>query len=172
MADKKKTQKVKEAKSQKPAIKPETTKKKNQPELKVEASSKQLAPTLPAEPIILSSKEKMPVEIVLQQLMDEIEFMKQATQDNSNILLQLQEFIVRKRKSPITNGKVQIKDTKTGKIYPSKNNVYQSLLKAGELKELVDKGIFGKEPEKNSFGCYVLFRQFPGRFVEVKSDTV
>jgi len=77
---------------------------------------------------------------------------------------------VRQRNPPLSNGKVQIQDTKTGKIYPSKNNVYQSLLKAGELEDLVKQGVFGSEPAKNSFGCYNLFRAYPNRFVEVKPE--
>ncbi len=89
---------------------------------------------------------------------------------HSTLITELQETQARKRKAPVSNGKIMIKDTLTGKIYPSKNNVYQSLLKAGELKELVDKGIFGDIPEKNSFGCYQLFRAFPGRFEEVKPE--
>jgi len=74
----------------------------------------------------------------------------------------------RQRKPPVSNGKIMIKDKLTGKVYPSKNNVYQSLLKAGDLKELVDKGVFGPIPEKNNFGCYNLFRAWPDRFQEVK----
>ena len=58
----------------------------------------------------------------------------------------------------------------TGEVYPSKNNAYQTLLKAGELKELVDKGIFGAVPEKNTFGWYALVRAWPDRFEEKKSE--
>ena len=54
----------------------------------------------------------------------------------------------------------------------SKNNVYQSLLKAGELKDLIKQGVFGAVPVHKSFGCYKLFRAFPGRFVEVKPSDV
>ena len=75
------------------------------------------------------------------------------------------------KKQPVSNGKVQIRDNQTGKIYPSKNNVYQTLLKAHELDDLVKDGVFGKnDPAKNSFGCYALFRAFPGRFEEIKSE--
>ncbi len=42
---------------------------------------------------------------------------------------------------------------------------------ARKLKEMVDNGVFGDVPERNSFGCYTLFRQFPGRFEEIKSET-
>jgi hypothetical protein len=71
---------------------------------------------------------------------------------------------------PVSNGKIMIKDKQTGKIYPSKNNVYQSLLKAGDLNDLVNKGLFGDNPAKNSFGCYNLFRAWPNRFEEVHEE--
>ena len=87
--------------------------------------------------------------------------------DHTRQIAELQEALARKRK-PVPNGKVQIKDKKTGKTYPSKNNAYQTLLKSGELKELVDKGVFGDIPTKNTFGWYALVRELPDRFEEVK----
>ena len=74
----------------------------------------------------------------------------------------------RKRKPPASNGKVQILDKQTGEIYRSKNNAYQTLLKSGELKDMVDKGVFGDIPQKNTFGWYALVRELPDRFEEVK----
>jgi hypothetical protein len=71
------------------------------------------------------------------------------------------------KRKPTNNSKIQIRDKQTGKIYKSKNNVYQTMLRAGELKELVAKGIFGDIPEKNNFGWFALQRQFPDRFEEV-----
>ena len=71
-----------------------------------------------------------------------------------------------KRKAT-ANNKIRIHDKHTGIIYKSKNNTYQSMLKKGELKELVDMGIFGKEPIKNTFGIYALLRAWPDRFEEV-----
>jgi hypothetical protein len=44
------------------------------------------------------------------------------------------------------------------------------MLKAGELKDLVAKGIFGDVPEKNTFGVYALFRAYPDRFEEVHTQ--
>ena len=88
--------------------------------------------------------------------------------DHTRQIAELQEALARKRK-PVPNGKVQIRDKKTGKIFPSKNNAYQTLLKSGELKDLVDKGIFGDNPVKNTFGWYALVRELPDRFEEVKS---
>ena len=87
--------------------------------------------------------------------------------DHTRQIAELQEALARKRK-PVPNGKVQIRDKKTGKIFPSKNNAYQTLLKSGELKDLVDKGVFGENPVKNSFGWYALLRELPDRFEEVK----
>jgi hypothetical protein len=87
--------------------------------------------------------------------------------DHTRQIAELQETLARKRK-PVPNGKVQIRDKKTGTIYPSKNNAYQTLLKSGELKDLMDKGIFSDIPEKNTFGWYALVRELPDRFEEVK----
>ena len=85
-------------------------------------------------------------------------------------LRQLQETLARKRKPVSSNGKVQIRDKETSTVYPSKNNAYQSLLKSGALKELVDKGLFGEVPEKNTFGWYTLVREWPDRFEEIPSE--
>jgi len=79
---------------------------------------------------------------------------------------------MRLRNPPLSTNKVQIKDTLTGKIYPSKNATYQTLLKSGELEDLVKQGVFGSDPAKNSFGCYNLFRAYPNRFVEVKPEEI
>lgn len=76
---------------------------------------------------------------------------------------------VRQRKAVESSRKVQMLDKVSGKIYPSKNNLYLSLLKSGELKELVDKGIFGSNPEKNTFGVYSLLRVWNTRFQPVQS---
>jgi hypothetical protein len=83
------------------------------------------------------------------------------------LIVELQQAIARKRKPVASNGKIAIKDKQTGTVYQSKNNAYQSLLKSGELKELVEKGIFGPVPEKNTFGWYALVRELPDRFEEV-----
>jgi hypothetical protein len=64
------------------------------------------------------------------------------------MIVHLQEAIARKREPPLSNGKIQIRDKQTGQVYPSKNNAYQSLLKAGELKSLVDKCLFGDVPDR------------------------
>jgi hypothetical protein len=121
-------------------------------------------------PVEVATKPEPPSKpkpLTMISLHNELEALRQTVGQQGALIAQLMETPVRQRKPPTSNGKVQIKDTVTGKIYPSKNNVYQSLLKAGELKDLVDKGIFGANPEKNSFGCYNLFRAWPNRFEEV-----
>jgi len=85
-------------------------------------------------------------------------------------MTQIQEILIRKRKPVTSNGKVQIKDKQTGTVYKSKNNAYQTLLKSGALKELVDKGVFGNIPAKNTFGWYTLVREWPDRFEEVPKE--
>jgi len=52
--------------------------------------------------------------------------------DHTRQITELQEALARKRKPPASNGKVQIIDKKTGQIFPSKNNAYQTLLKSGD----------------------------------------
>jgi hypothetical protein len=109
-----------------------------------------------------------PKQLTLISLHNELEELRKIVDGQAILIKQLMEAPIRQRKPPTSNGKVQIKDTLTGKIYPSKNNVYQSLLKTGELDDLVKQGVFGSDPAKNSFGCYNLFRAFPDRFKEVK----
>ena len=104
----------------------------------------------------------------IENLFEELQSLKQLIGEHTNLIAQLQETLARKRKSVSSNGKVQILDKQTGEIYRSKNNAYQTLLKSGELKELVDKGVFGDIPAKNTFGWYALVRELPDRFEEVK----
>jgi hypothetical protein len=85
------------------------------------------------------------------------------------VISMLAQELARKRKA-VPNGKVQIKDTLTGKVYKSKNNAYKSLLASGELAELIKQGVFGPDPARNTFGWYALNRAFPGRFIEVKAE--
>jgi len=113
-----------------------------------------------------------PKPLTMASLHAEIEDLRRIVDQQAILIKQLMEVPVKQRKPPLSNGKVQIKDTLTGKIYPSKNNVYQSLLKAGELDDLVKQGVFGSDPAKNSFGCYNLFRAYPNRFVEVKPEEI
>jgi len=89
--------------------------------------------------------------------------------DQHEMLLTFQSAPVKPtRRAPMlpNGGKVQVLDKTTGEVFPSKNGAYQTLLKRGALKELVDKNIFGAEPAKNSFGWYALKRAWPDRFEE------
>jgi hypothetical protein len=99
----------------------------------------------------------------------ELLWLRQTVFHHSQQIAELQARPARKR-ALTRSGKVQIRDKETGTVYPSKNNTYQSMLKAGELKDLVDAGIFGTEPEKNNFGWFALVRAWPDRFEEVKGE--
>lgn len=135
-----------------------------QPETTIEATTE--APTAHEHPQELKPKPKPLTMISLRAEIDELRSFLQA---QSQLIADLMNGRVLKRK-PVANSRVMIKDTQTGKTYPSKNNTYKSLLKAGELKDLVDQGILGDTPDKNSFGWYAINRYFKSRFVEVKSD--
>jgi len=143
-----------------------------EPELVVRAESTSVVEPVQA-PVEVATKPEPPSKpkpLTMISLHNELEELRLVVDQQAILIKQLMETPVRQRKPPTSNGKVQIKDNATGKIYPSKNNVYQSLLKAGELKELVDAGVFGADPVHNSFGCYNLFRAWPNRFEEVKPD--
>jgi hypothetical protein len=101
-----------------------------------------------------------------------LKYLHQELESLKKLVAELQETIARKRKPIASNGKVQIKDKQTGIIYKSKNNAYQTLLKSGELRALVDKGILGPIPAKNTFGWYTLAREWPDRFEEVQNAQI
>ena len=121
------------------------------------------------EKTALEEASKPAKPLSLAYLNVELEALKQTVLEHGQQIGELQEALARKRK-PVSNGKIQIRDKQTGNVYPSKNNAYQSLLRSGELKELVDKGIFGSVPEKNTFGWYALVRELPDRFEEVQQE--
>lgn len=120
-----------------------------------------------SEPELAKQEEPLTLESIQKQLSD----LKDLVSDHANLIAALQATPTRSRK-PTPNGKIQILDKITGEVYPSKNQAYQILLKAGALKELVDKGLFGSEPEKNTFGWYTLVRAWPDRFEERKVEEV
>jgi hypothetical protein len=124
------------------------------------------APETKVEPSPTSEPQPKIKPLTMIGLKAEINELRALIQSLTTQMADVQSLLALKRK-PTNNGKVQIRDKQTGKIYKSKNNVYQTMLKAGELKELVEKGIFGDIPEKNTFGVYALFRAYPDRFEEV-----
>jgi hypothetical protein len=123
-------------------------------------------PDMDIEPLLTSQPSSKPKPLTMASLKAEVDELNKhilnLTMEMADIKIQL----ALKRK-PTANNKVQIRDKVTGKIYKSKNSVYQTMLKAGDLKDLVEKGIFGEIPEKNTFGVYALFRAWPDRFEEV-----
>jgi len=157
--------------SLKPVIKPVEKPKVEAPPVVIEPPVEQKAQEIPPKPADGVAKWLSGVDALTPA-----DFAKIAANLASEIdilnkdVAELKETIALKRKPPVNgNGRVQIKDTKTGKIYPSKNGTYKALLKSGELAELVKQGAFGDEPDHNSFGWYALNRGFPGRFEEIKS---
>ena len=143
-----------------PIVEPVAQEKEAEPEKSADAEHVELTPIphIKAKPITLVS------------LHAEVEALRTIVDQQVIQIKLLMAPPMRQRNPPLSNGKVQIKDTLTGKIYPSKNATYQTLLKSGELEDLVKQGVFGSDPIKNSFGCYNLFRAFPNRFVEVKPE--
>jgi hypothetical protein len=126
-------------------------------------------PVINVEPPVTAETTAVPPKpkpLTMASLKVEVDELRALIQTLTIQMADVQSQLSLKRK-PTVNNKVQIKDTVTGKIYKSKNNVYQTMLKAGELKDLVEKGIFGAVPEKNTFGVYALFRAYPDRFEEV-----
>ena len=148
-----KTPEVKESEAKAPT--PEETQPQETPPTEASAEQSEISP----EPATSTSEPS--AAVTLESLPQEVESLKLTA-------AQLKEALARKRKPVASNGKVQILDKQTGEIYRSKNNAYQTLLKSGELKELVDKGVFGDIPKKNTFGWYALVRELPDRFEEVK----
>jgi len=136
-----------------------------------------------AQSQVETPKEKQPKQVVsapqakqeepltLETIQTELNTLRDLVFELASQMTALQNTPVRKRKA-VPNGKIQILDKQTGEVYPSKNSAYQTLLKAGGLKELVDKGIFGSDPEKNTFGWYALVRAWPDRFEEKKAEEV
>jgi outer membrane biosynthesis protein TonB len=157
---------VKKSAVKKPSLPP--------PEPEKQQPQENKPPEQPPEPHLNAPEStpqlEKPKPLTLVLLNQELQSLKHLVDDHSNLMVQLQEILTRKRKPVASNGKVQIKDKQTGTIYRSKNNAYQTLLKSGALKELVDKGAFGDVPEKNTFGWYTLVREWPDRFEEVKPE--
>jgi len=159
----------------KEALKPEAIVVKETPKLEATVTKETPVakdmpkPAAPVKELQSTPKPEAAKPLTMAYLNSELQAVKQIVQEHGQQIAQLQEALARKRK-PVANGKVQIKDKQTGKVYPSKNNAYQTMLKAGELKELADKGIFGDNPAKNTFGWYALVREWPDRFQEIRSE--
>jgi len=142
--------------------------KESQVETPIQKQPKEVTSTSQAKAVAPEiAKQEEP--LTLEGIQKELNSLKELVLNHAQQITSMQDALTRKRK-PTSNGKIQILDKQTGEVYPSKNSAYQTLLKAGELKELVDKGIFGSDPEKNTFGWYALVRAWPDRFEEKKAE--
>ena len=110
-----------------------------------------------------------PRELTLSDIQKELEALKEKVTKHGQQIVGIQDYLKKHRK-PTSNNRIQIRDKQTGEVYPSKNNAYQTLLKRGDLKDLVNKDIFGPEPEKNNYGWFALVRAWPNRFEEVQPE--
>ena len=142
-----------------PAVSPQTAEAPAQPSEPAPSS-----PPAPEQPVEAPAR----AEVSLFDLYAILVELRALVHDQHEMLLTFQSAPKATRRAPMlpNGGKVQIMDKLTGETFPSKNGAYQSLLKQGALKELVDKGIFGADPKKNSFGWYALKRAWPDRFEE------
>ncbi len=146
-----------------------------QPEVKIESAPTTKPAELKAEGTpkpepVKSTPKPEAAEPKLKDIKLILDALTATVLEHTQQIAELQETLARKRRPVASNGKVQIRDKTTGKVYPSKNNCYKSLLKAGELKDLVAQGIFGSLPEKNTFGWYALFRALPDRFEQIEPE--
>jgi len=124
-------------------------------------------PETKGEPPAAIEPPAKPKPLTLVSLKTEVDALNKCIQEMHLKLEDFEALVALKRK-PTPNGRVQIRDKQTGKIYKSKNSVYQTMLKAGELDKLVEAGTFGPNPAKNTFGVYQLFRVLgPDRFEEI-----
>jgi hypothetical protein len=154
----------------KPESKPVPPESEKQKPQEVKPPEQPPEPQLEAPKSLPAPQPEKPKPLTLAYLNQELQSLKQMVDEHAALMTQLQEILTRKRKPVASNGKVQIKDKQTGTIYRSKNNAYQTMLKSGALKELVNKGVFGPDPQKNTFGWYTLVREWPDRFEEVKPE--
>jgi hypothetical protein len=151
---------------------PEVTQTEPEQEEKITASVEEVTPipaptpVIDVEPPVSTQPSSKPKPLTMASLKAEVDELHKHILDLTMQMADIKIQLALKRK-PTANGKVQIRDKQTGKIYKSKNSVYQTMLKAGDLKDLVKKGIFGEILEKNTFGVYALFRAWPDRFEEV-----
>jgi len=144
--------------------------KQSQVETPEEKQPKEVIST-PQAKAVAPEAVKQEEPLTLEGIQKELNILKELVSDHAQQIASMQDALTKKRK-PTSNGKIQILDKQTGEVYPSKNSAYQTLLKAGELKELVDKGIFGSDPAKNTFGWYALVRAWPDRFEEKKIEEI
>ena len=143
------------------------TAKPEQPETDISVPKHEDEPQPPAP---IPEPPPKPRPLMIASLKAELDELRALVQAQSTQITDMRSLLALKRK-PTKNARIQIRDKETGKVYKSKNNCYQSLLKEGALKEMVDKGVFGDIPSKNNFGWFTLNRAYADRFEEVKPDS-
>ena len=141
-----------------------------EPEKSAEVEPTIVEPPVDNEPPHIPVLGPKPKNLTMAYLQEEIDYLMALDALRIYQNSQKSETIARKRNPPNSNGKIQMLDKVSGRTYPSKNNLYLSLLKAGELTELVEKGLFGPNPEKNTFGVFSLLRAWPTRFQPIQSQ--
>jgi hypothetical protein len=109
-------------------------------------------------------------QVTLPDLLEYVHKLAEVLATHDHRLNAIEQNLAKPKRRPTSNGKTKVRDKLTGTIYPSKNNAYQTLLRSGELKDLVEKGMFGANPEKNNFGWFALVRAWPDRFEEVQEQ--
>jgi hypothetical protein len=124
-------------------------------------------PETKVEPPVTAVPPAKPKPLTLVSLKLDVDAMNKCIQQMNLQLKDFEAFVALKRRPPANSSRIQIRDKVTGKIYKSKNNTYQSMLRNGELQEMVEKKLLGDTPEKNNFGAFALFRFYPDRFEEV-----
>jgi hypothetical protein len=114
---------------------PEVTQPEPAREEKVTQPIEEVTPTHVSAPQIKVGPPPKPKPLTIASLKAETDELRTLIQSLSAQMADVQSQLLLRRK-PTANNKVQIRDKQTGKIYKSKNNVYQTMLKAGELKDL------------------------------------
>jgi hypothetical protein len=112
----------------------------------------------------LPSKIEKPKPLTMISLAQEIKELRQALDQQAQLISKLLEKPTPQRMPPASTGKISVRDKETGRTFVSKNSAYKTLLKEGALDDLVKQGIFGDVPSKNGWGCYAMFRALPNRF--------
>jgi hypothetical protein len=107
---------------------------------------------------------------LLVKLLVEVENIKSRMTTFELQLADVKEHHVDARGEMAKRPRTQIKDNTTGRVFKSKNATYQTLLREGALKELVEVGLFGDDSKGNNFGWFALNRALPGRFEEVTPE--
>jgi hypothetical protein len=119
--------------------KPEPVQEEHVPEEKVTQPVLEVTPTPTPTPTPETKVEppaatppSKPKPLTLVSLKTDVDALNKCLQLMDLKLEGFEALVAMKRRPPANSNKVQIRDKQTNKLYPSKNSVYQNLLKAGE----------------------------------------